>query len=55
MSGEEQRPACITPVAEHAEELHLYANGLLCDWHAPWAMAGRPRPTVPTAHEGPAT
>lgn len=29
---------------DHTGDLHLYACGWRCDAHAPWALAGDPRP-----------
>lgn len=41
-------PACSwTHRDDHAGEVHLYLAGLLCDAHAPWALAGHPRPAPP--------
>ncbi|MFJ4847587.1 hypothetical protein [Streptomyces sp. NPDC088733] len=41
-------------LGEHAGETHFYPCGWRCDTHAPWALAGKPRPQPgpgwPAAH-----
>lgn len=42
------KPVCSwTHRDDHAGAVHLYLGGLLCDAHAPWALAGRARPVPP--------
>ncbi|MFI1324579.1 hypothetical protein ACH4TI_15220 [Streptomyces rochei] len=43
MNGRVPGP-CEVPDPGHDGEVHLYANGLRCDAHSPWAQKGLPQP-----------